>query len=287
MQKLSCLVEIEHRIDQLTSAERKVAEFIYRNPEETVRMNVDDLAEKCQVAKSAVTRCCKSLGFSGYKELKISLAGDISRSSKTYSSTISASDSSQSVADKVFSAHIKTLQDTLSHLNTAAMDGIVEAIVKARNIYIYGIGSSGVMAKDLQHRLFQVGYPAMCIIDPATMRDSAMNMTGEDFAFAFCDSGRTQLTVDVMNYAKEKGAVTACLTSYADSPICQPCDYVLVTTCNEFKYPIESVTSRVARIAVIDAMTIALSIRNYDRSLEKMTATIENAGMLRVSAARK
>ncbi|MBQ1878618.1 MAG: MurR/RpiR family transcriptional regulator [Erysipelotrichaceae bacterium] len=281
------MVEIEHRLEGLTAAERRVAEFVYQNPQETVRMSVSELADCCSVAKSAVTRCCKSLGFAGYKEMKMSLAVDLSRRSGTFSSTIGPTDSSETITDIVFSAHIKTLQDTLSHLNLAALDAIADAIAEALHIYIYGIGSSGVMARDLQHRLFQVGYPAMCINDPSSMRDSAMNMQPGDLAFAFCDSGRTKVTVDVMAFAREMGATTACLTSYADSPICDNCDYVLVTTCNEFKYPIESVTSRVARIAVIDALTIVLSTKNYERSLQKMTTTIENAGLLRISAKNK
>ena len=102
MQNLSCMVEIEHRLEGLTAAERRVAEFVYQNPQETVRMSVSELADCCSVAKSAVTRCCKSLGFAGYKEMKMSLAVDLSRRSGTFSSTIGPADSSEIVSIILF-----------------------------------------------------------------------------------------------------------------------------------------------------------------------------------------
>ena len=92
-------------------------------------------------------------------------------------------------------------------------------------------------------------------------------------AFAFSDSGRTIVTVETMKLAKEKGATTICLTGYTDSPITEVCDYALFTTADEFKYPIESITSRVARVAVIDALIVTLSVMNYSNVLEKMTQT--------------
>lgn len=274
MGERSCLLEIRHRFPLLTPAEKKIADFITQNSEQVLMMSIDELAKLTGTAKSAVIRCSKSLGFSGYKALKISLAADVSRNGeRDYSNTIDTDDTANSIVNKIFSANIRTLQDTLHYLSIPTLEKAVKLLSEARMIYIYGIGTSAILGTDFQHRLFQVGYSAITVNDAAAMKDSTLNIREGDVAFAFCDSGRTIVTVDTMKLAREKGAATICLTGYTDSPITKICDCSLFTTADEFKYPIESITSRVARIAVIDALIVTLSVVNYSNSLEKMTQT--------------
>ena len=73
--KNSCLLEIQNRYGTLTPTEKRIADFIRANGSEVVHMSVQELAERTNAAKSAVLRCCKSLGFTGFPDLKISLSG--------------------------------------------------------------------------------------------------------------------------------------------------------------------------------------------------------------------
>lgn len=274
MGERSCLLEIQHRFNSLTAAEKKIAEYIAQNSEKVLMMPIDELARLTGTVKSAVIRCSKSLGFDGYTALKISLAADVTRNhERDYSNTIDCDEKADSIVSKIFLANIKTLQDTMHFLNIAVLEEIVKVISQANIVYIYGIGSSAVLSEDFQHRLFQVGYPAVAVTDVTMMKDSTMNIKKGDVAFAFCDSGRTVVTVETLRLAKANGATAVCLTGYTDSPITEVSDYALYTTSDEFKYPIESITSRVARIAVIDALIVTLSTINYSNSIEKLQQT--------------
>ena len=276
MKALSCLLEIQHRYGELTPTEKRIADYISQNNESVLTASIGELAESIGTAKSAITRCCKSLGFDGYTALKISLAGDITRNvERDYGNTIDGDETADSVANKIFTANIKTLEDTRRFLNIDMIEKVAEVLATAHIIYIYGIGTSAIFSEDFQHRLFQVGYPAIAATDITVMRDSTMNIRKGDVAFAFCDSGRTIGTVEAIALAKANGAVTACLTGYTDSPIAQICDYPLFTTSDEFKYPIESITSRVARVAVLDTLMVTLSLINHAKSFEKMLITRE------------
>ena len=103
----SCLLEIQNRYEELTPAEKRVAEYIQANGPQVIHMSVRDLAEQAGVAKSAVPRCCQSLGFSGFPDLKISLTADLTKNQKmNFSSHISDSDDIESVLDKVFSSKL-------------------------------------------------------------------------------------------------------------------------------------------------------------------------------------
>ena len=54
-------------------------------------------------AKSAIVRCCKSLGFEGYTQLKLALAAELSRNRQlNYAPYIYPEDSTGIIIDKVF-----------------------------------------------------------------------------------------------------------------------------------------------------------------------------------------
>ena len=69
--------QIKRLYCNLTSAERKVADYVIESPQEITSLTVHQLAEKCEVAASAVIRFCKSIQLQGFSELKIEVARDL------------------------------------------------------------------------------------------------------------------------------------------------------------------------------------------------------------------
>ena len=261
-------------MDALTPAEKKIASFISEHGESVLSMPIDELASLTGVSKSAIIRCSKSLGFEGYTALKLSLAADLMRKDTAeYSDAIGEDETAESIINKIFSADIRTLQDTMRLLNPDSLDKAARLLAGARTIYIFGIGTSGILSSDFQCRLSQVGYNAVASADISTMKYLTINIKKGDVVFAFSNSGRTIATIETLRIAKKQGAATICLTGFTGSPITELCDCVLYTTANELKYPIESITSRVARVAVLDALIVMISTLNYTSSIEKMLET--------------
>lgn len=288
MEILSCLLEIQHRFDSLTPTEKKIARYIAENSAQVLMMPIDELADLTGTGKSAIIRCCKSLGFDGYKALKVSLTMDVTRKDNSdFANFIEADETADSIVNKIFSANIKTLQDTWRHLNVDVLRQAAQVIASADMCYIYGIGSSALIGADFQHRLFQLGYRSVAVTDVTAMKDSSLCIKKGDVAFALSNSGRTIATVEALRQAKENGATTVCITGYASSPIAQISDYVLCTTSDEFKYPAESIASRVARNAVIDALVVTLSTIDYSGSVEKMLRIREMLGDVKYPTAAK
>ena len=185
------------------------------------------------------------------------------------------------ITDKVFSANIKTLHDTAANLDRTALQQIVNALAKAHSIYIYGIGTSATLCRDFQYRLMQIGYSAVCLTDVPSMKVSTMNIRADDVAIGISHSGRTIATVETLQMAKEQGAVTACVTSFACSPITSCCDHAIVIRSEEISYPIESISARLAHITVLDAITMALSAQNYEETLRRSKRTHELVNTVR------
>ena len=276
MTNKSCLTAIKQKYNGLTPVEKKIAEYIIKENHSVISMSISDFAENAGVVKSAIIRCCKTLGFDGYSSLKLSLAMELSKNKQLgFVPYIDKNDNVQSILEKVFSANVKTLHDTAEEIDVKALEKAVVEIEKANVIYIYGIGTSAVIATDFQYRLTQIGYTAICFTDVPSMKVSTLNIKKGDLAFGISNSGQTVATTDALVLAKEMGAKTACITSFPDSMITKISDISLVIASDEIQYPIEAISSRIAHISVLDSIIIALSARHYDDALERSRKTKE------------
>lgn len=274
MHNKNCLAQIKTEYKNLTAKERQLADFVLKNYEAVVTMTIANLAEAAGVVKSLIIRFCQSLGFTGYSQFKLALSRELARNEQfNYTPYIDRNDKAPDILDKIFSANIKTLHDTAAGIDRKTLSEIVDLLGNAANIYIYGIGTSAGIVTDFQYRLMQLGYTAFCFTDVASMKVSTLNIRPGDVAIGISNSGRTVPTIDTLQLAKQSGAVTVCLTGYPKSKITKHSDYPLVIFTDEIHYPIEAISARIAHISVLDAISIALSAKNYDKAISRQAQT--------------
>ncbi|MBQ8231026.1 MAG: MurR/RpiR family transcriptional regulator [Lachnospiraceae bacterium] len=282
MDKKMCLLTIKSCYNTLTAVEKTVADYILKNSEEVISMPIAVFAENANVAKSAVIRCCKSLGFDGYSDMKLALAMELSKNKKlNYTPYIDPSDDAGAIMDKVFTANVKTLHDTAEKIDRDVLQKIVDVLSNANVIYVYGIGTSAGIAGEFQYRLMQIGKTALCVNDVPTMKVSTLNIRKGDVAVGISHSGRTIATIEALRLAKRNGAETICITSYPDSEITKNSDYPIEIYSDEIDYPVEATSSRIAHLSMIDVITIAMSSRNYGDALERARKTHDLVNTIR------
>ena len=269
--KTACFFpQIQKMYKSLTAAEKRIADYVTQYPSQTLSLSAAGLARQADTAASAVVRFCQSLGYSGYSEFKMQLAVELSQQKPaSYMTGVEAGDHSSTVLEKIMTANIKALQDTMARMDRKTFAAAVDLLSNANNVYIYGIGTSAGLVGELQHRLMILGISAHGYTDAVVMRLSTMNLQPGDVAVGISHSGRTMTVVDALSLAKEQGATTVCLTSYNASPIAQTSDQVLTVFCDETQYPVEASTARIAQTAVVDALVAALSARRYETARER------------------
>ncbi len=265
---LACQAKIRNIYDRLTPVEQKVADLILLDPGRIVSLTVSDLAAQANVASSGVIRFCQRLGYAGFTQLKIDLLGSPESPRDFILPAVQPDDSTEAVFDKVFQSSVRALSDTLALLDRAKVREAVSLLQQASRIEFYGVGTSATIAMDAYFRLMRIGYPAFCATDPLIMRIAAGSLGSGQVAVGISHSGYTQETIDAIRIARSHGAATLVITSHLDSPICEHADIALCVFSDENRYPIEAVSARIAHIAVLDALCVALSLRNYDRTVE-------------------
>jgi len=276
------MIAIKTNYNSLTKVEKKIADYIMANAEDVVKDSVADVATGSGTAKSAVIRFCKAVGFEGFSDFKVSLAMELSKNKQlNYTPYIDENDDAGRILDKVFAANVKTLHDTADKLDRCMLKSVIDVLLKARSVYVYGIGTSAAMVKDFQYRLMLLGINAFCYTDVPTMKISTLNIAKGDVAIGISHSGRTVATLDAIALAKKQGAATVCLTTFADSDIVKAVDYPLIAYSDEINYPVEAVSARIAHISILDTIAIALSAQKYDETRKRAEVVHELVNTIR------
>ena len=271
------LAKIHNKYNSLTETEKKIASYVLHNPDQVTGLTVKELAARCDTVQSAVIRFCKSIEMPGFSDLKLALARETAaEESPENLPAFKRDDDTETIFQKVFSSGIRTLKDSLTMLDAGQLEKIVDLLAIAKNVYIFGVGTSSTVAADAGYRFAQVGIPAHACTDQLFMNVIAGNMKPDDVALCISHSGQTKAVVDALRRAKCAGAATIALTSFADSLLSQESDLRICVYADEKNYPVEAVSARVAHICVIDALMMALGTRRGD-AFEKHIALRNDA----------
>ena len=108
------ILEIKSTYKNFNKTEKKIADYILKNPQKIIYSTISQVATELEVADSTIFRFCKKINLKGFYDLKISLAADSSTDTHNYSDAyITDSDSEDAIINKVFDANISVLNDTM------------------------------------------------------------------------------------------------------------------------------------------------------------------------------
>ncbi len=233
-------------------------------------MSITELAEATQSSEGSIVGLCRRFGAAGFQEVKILLARDLVKPVQFIQEDLQEGDTDERVCDIIFQAHATTLTETRKLLSVKSISTAVEILQKAERIDVYGIGSSTPIAIDLAFRLLQMGLPATAFIDPHIQVVNASRSSNRVAAITISHSGSTQETITATRLAKEAGARVIGITRLGKSPLQRYCDVVLCTVANETRYRPEAMSSRVAQLAIIDALVSCCALANPKKAIASL-----------------
>lgn len=259
----------------LPPAAARIADVFLGHAAEVVHMSVTEVAERAEASEGSVISLCRQLGARGFQQVKIALARDLVQPVQFIHEDLARTDDTGTVIEKIFRSDLQALHDTMKVLDRAAMETAVAAIRKTRRVELYGIGSAAPIAEDANYRLLRIGIESKVVVDSHVQAISA-SLTGPDVAtITISHSGSTHETVTATRLAREAGATTICITNFGKSPLLAYADIVLNTMARETQFRTEAMTSRIAQLAVIDALIACLSLADYDKAVTTIGKTFD------------
>lgn len=255
------LTKISEALTNLSGAERKVAECVLAEPKWFVHAAVAEIAERAAVSQPTVIRFCRSLGYKGLPEFKLSLSANIGHEGMPYvHEELNADDDMGDVTEKVIGNTAASILSARRHLDQTELENAIAMLTHARRVEFYGVGNSGIVAQDAQHKFFRFGISTVAYVDTHIQLMAAAVLTSQDVLVVISNSGSSIEVLDSVSIAKENGAAVIAITRL-DSPLARMADCVLSVAAQEDSELYTPMISRLLQLVVVDILAIGLALR--------------------------
>jgi DNA-binding MurR/RpiR family transcriptional regulator len=264
------LLTIKQMLPSLPVQERKVADYVLSHPHEAVGRSITSLARASGVGNTTVSRLCRRLGMSGYRQFRIELAQETGSPENLTYVELTPGETLADVAQRIFALNIQALHDTQKVLDIGTLEQALAAILGARRVDIYAIGGAGIAARELHFKCMQLGITANAFLDSQMQVMSAAALTREDVGIGISHSGMQRHVAEALQLAGSGGATTVALTSFSATPVAEAADIVLYTASLGAEVAYDSPSVRNAQLVVVDVLYEALLMQGQELAREKM-----------------
>ena len=130
----------------------------------------------------------------------------------------------------------------------------------ARRVEFYGVGNSGIVAQDAQHKFFRFGISTVAYADTHIQMMAASVLSEQDVLVVISNSGSSIELLDAVRIARENRAPVIAITR-VDSPLASLADCVLSVAAQEDSELYTPMVSRLLQLVVVDILAIGLALR--------------------------
>ncbi|MDO4268339.1 MAG: MurR/RpiR family transcriptional regulator [Eubacteriales bacterium] len=261
------IIKVRAAYNQLTKAEKKVADYVMQNTRQVLFMSITDLAEACGVGDTTVFRFCKTMELKGYQEFKMMLSLSLRESDESdarINGDINLQDSFAELAQKVLATNMNALTETYSLIDENAFFRAIEALHRAKRIFFFGVGASLLTAMKAMNKFLRIEPKVYCVQDSHMQAMVASTMGPEDTAVIFSYSGATKDTIHVAELARAAGSMVICLTRFIKSPLTSYADITLLAGANEGPLQGGSTSAEISQLFLVDLMYTEYYRRYFD-----------------------
>lgn len=276
------LDRIKASLPSLAPAEQRVGKLVLQDPRAFANLPVTQLANRAHVSKPTVVRFCRSVGYDGLSDFKLKLAGSVSEGVPFIHRSVDADDKTTDVMVKVIDNTVAAFLKYRNDASASALDQAVQALAQThstgKRIEFYGVGNSGIVAQDAQHKFFRLGMNTIAYSDGHMQVMSASMLGQGDCAVVISNSGRTRDLMDACDIAKKRGATTIVITA-SGSPLATAGQIHLTADHPESYDRYSPMVSRLMHLLIIDilATTVALRIgETLQPALREMKNNLRN-----------
>ena len=261
---------IEENMDGFSKGQRQIARYLLSHYDKAAYMTAAKLGAEVSVSESTVVRFVMELGYAGYPEFQKALQ-ELIRTKLTSFQRMEVTNhliGDGDVLEKVLNTNVDNIRHTLESISRTAFHDAVDALVKAKNIYIIGVRSSAMLANFLSYSL-QMVFDNVRLIDTTAGSELFQQMMaiGEgDVLSAISFPRYSKRVIKAVEFARRAGADVVALTDSPEAPIAPSAQQVLIAPSDMASY----VDSLVAPLSLLNAIIVAVSRTNEEAVRERL-----------------
>lgn len=214
----SIIPVIEYNYENFTALERTIADFFIQNKKKR-DFSAKAVSERLYVSEASLSRFAKKCGFRGYREF-IYQYEDTFREKK-----------SRPFADnarRVLDTYQELLNKAYNLADEKKFKKIAGMLFQAERIFVCGVGSSGIAARETELRFMRIGLNINSLVDRDMIRMRAVFQNETSLVIGFSMKGQTEEVQYMLQEAKRRGAGCVLVTARNNPDFMEYCDEVIL-----------------------------------------------------------
>ena len=266
------LTILQERKAEFSKGQRLIAKYITESYDKAAFMTANRLGKTVGVSESTVVRFAVDLGFDGYPSMQKAMQEMVMNRLTSVQRLEVASNriGSQDVVSMVVHSDMEKLRQTGENVSREDFSAAVQAILKAKRLYILGVRSTAPLAEFLGYYLNYMFQNVHVITNSGTneMFEKIVGIDESDVVIAFSFPRYSAATSKGAQYCRSTGATVVGITDNRRSPLGIHSDYVLCAKSDM----VSLVDSLVAPMSIVNALIVALAAKRE----KELHRTFEN-----------
>ena len=256
----------------LTPAEAKVAALVLAEPSWVLGQSLMQVATRAGVSEPTVIRFCRSMGSTASRAFACASPRASPAARCSCRRAVGPDDAAVEIAAKVLERSARTLLDVRTQLHPARMEEAVALLAGARRLEFYGLGSSGIVAPTRATSSFGWASSPPPTRTPTCTAWPRPCSAQDDVVVAISSTGRTIDLISSVELALETGARVIAITAPA-SPLARLASVPIEISVDEDTDVYTPMTTRLAQLAIIDALSVGVAMRQGPELIAKLERT--------------
>jgi DNA-binding MurR/RpiR family transcriptional regulator len=286
--KTPVLEKLKRVYGQLTDPQKRVADFIINHPDDARDCSVATMCRHAETSEPVVFAVCRAAGRKGYRELKLDLAGEVAvlREKKRRKGSngelrspdveLNGNETPGSLAHKIGAIYLESVSAAIENLDAGVLSRAVDALAAAGKVVVFGMGTSGYVARIAHYALTRVGVTATYSADSYVQLVQLAALEPGDVALGISYRGEQPELGEAVRLARGRSAVIVAVTSMPDSELGRAADLILELPPRR---PLASYVSVGARIAaaelyVVDALAAGVLLAGDRKKFDERSRVV-------------
>ena len=269
------LMLLQEKEATFSKGQKRIARYITESYDKAAFMTANRLGKTVGVSESTVVRFAVDLGFDGYPSMQKAMQEMVLNRLTSVQRLEVASNrfGDQDVVSTVLHSDIEKLRQTGEVLDRTEFRSAVEAILKAKRIYILGIRSTAALANFLGYYLNYMfrNVHVVSSVGTVEMFEKIVGINANDVVIAFSFPRYSSATTKGAQYCRSTGATVIGITDSRVSPLGENSDHVLIAKSDM----VSLVDSLVAPLSIVNALIVAVAGKR-EKELSETFAELEH-----------
>ncbi len=254
----SCLKQISSIHDKLSYSEKIFAEYILENREHAIYMSIAELSNVLKIAPSTIVAATKKLGFSGWREFKVTLATEMVSPFNIWIQDKVKVDETN-MFSYVVSSNIQMLREMTDNIESSLLENVAEILYSAQKLSIFGVGTSNILAHEAFDSLFRLGLPCSVYDNWHHQLLAASKLGKNEIALFVSQSGVNKDVITLAEQARQSGCIMIGICNFSGTPFGRYMDYLLSPLKEASQIHDNHFTLRIPILCIIEALFYIIS----------------------------